>query len=86
MISCSDSDILVLLTFDLFRNITEVSPPVPVMDLFRLVDFTLVRWDLVPIIFPTWVGMVFVVSFASCLDVVSVVLLTCSFRLSQPRL
>ncbi|GKY96837.1 hypothetical protein MPSEU_000642900 [Mayamaea pseudoterrestris] len=50
----------------------EVSPPVPVTDLFQLVDFTLVRWDLVQSIGWTWVGMVFVVSFASCLDVAAI--------------
>lgn len=51
-------------------SIADISPPVPVMELFRLVDFSLVRWDLIGEILPTWVGMVFVVSFASCLDVV----------------
>ena len=45
----------------------EVAPPVPVSDLIRLVDLSLVRWDLVGEILWTWVGMVFVVSFASCL-------------------
>ena len=48
------------------------APSVPVGDLFRLVDFSLVRWDLWPEIFSTWVGMVFVVSFASCLDVAAI--------------
>lgn len=54
-----------------FSFVAGVAPPVPVKDLFRLVDFSLVRWDLIREIIPTWVGMVFVVSFASCLDVVS---------------
>jgi MFS superfamily sulfate permease-like transporter len=49
-----------------------VAPPVPVGDLFSLVDFSLVRWDLIGDIFPTWIGMVFVVSFASCLDVAAI--------------
>ena len=48
------------------------SPSVPVGDLFRLVDFRLVRWNLVKDIFSTWIGMVFVVSFASCLDVAAI--------------
>jgi sulfate permease, SulP family len=50
----------------------ELSPPVPAKDLLSLVDFSLVRWDLAYDIFPTWVGMVFVVSFASCLDVAAI--------------
>jgi SulP family sulfate permease len=49
-----------------------VAPAVPVGDLFTLVDFSLVRWDLVTEIITTWVGMVFVVSFASCLDVAAI--------------
>jgi hypothetical protein len=49
-----------------------VAPSVPVGDLFQLVDFSQVRWDLIPKILPTWVGMVFVVSFASCLDVAAI--------------
>jgi len=50
----------------------DVAPPVPVNDLFKLVDFRLVRWDCVGEILWTWVGMVFVVSFASCLDVAAI--------------
>lgn len=50
----------------------DVAPPVPVSDLFQLVDFSLVRWDLIGKIWSTWVGMVFVVSFASCLDVAAI--------------
>jgi MFS superfamily sulfate permease-like transporter len=50
----------------------QVSPPVPVSDLLALVDFSLVRWDLVLDILATWTGMVFVVSFASCLDVAAI--------------
>ena len=46
----------------------EVAPPVPVSDLIRLVNLSLVRWDLIYEIIWTWVGMIFVVSFASCLD------------------
>jgi sulfate permease, SulP family len=50
----------------------DAAPPTPVSDLFQLVDFSLVRWDLVGEILWTWVGMVFVVSFASCLDVAAI--------------
>jgi MFS superfamily sulfate permease-like transporter len=49
-----------------------VSPSVPVTDLFTLVDISIVRWDCIFDILPTWVGMVFVVSFASCLDVAAI--------------
>jgi len=48
------------------------SPPVPLSDLVHIVDFSKVRWDLVVEIIPTWFGMVFVVSFASCLDVAAI--------------
>jgi MFS superfamily sulfate permease-like transporter len=50
----------------------DVAPPVPVSDIIGLVNFALVRWDLVADILWTWVGMIFVVSFASCLDVAAV--------------
>jgi len=43
-----------------------------VAELFGLVQFSLVRWDLIAEILPVWVGMVFVVSFASCLDVAAI--------------
>jgi MFS superfamily sulfate permease-like transporter len=49
----------------------ETAPPVPISDLFSLVDMSLVQWSLIADILPTWIGMVLVVSFASCLDVVS---------------
>lgn len=41
-------------------------------DLLHLVDFNLVHWSLVTKCIGTWVGMVFVVSFASCLDIAAV--------------
>jgi len=50
----------------------EVAPPVLIGDLFRLIDFELVRWDLLPKCVPTWIGMVFVVSFSSCLDIAAI--------------
>jgi hypothetical protein len=49
-----------------------VAPPVPIGDLFQLIDFKLVRWDMITRLFGTWIGMVFVVSFASCLDVAAI--------------
>lgn len=62
-------------TLDDMRNdgwVGPVAPSVPVGDLFQLVNFGQVRWDLIGKILPTWVGMVFVVSFASCLDVAAI--------------
>jgi SulP family sulfate permease len=50
----------------------EINPPVPVSDLFQLVTVSAIRWDLINEIMFTWVGMVFVVSFASCLDVAAI--------------
>jgi hypothetical protein len=50
----------------------EVSSSVQFNDLLHLVDFSLVRWSLVTKCIGTWVGMVFVVSFASCLDIAAV--------------
>ena len=53
-------------------DVPDVSPPVPVKDLFQLVDFSLIRWDLIGLIVPTWLGMVLVVAFASSLDVAAI--------------
>ena len=50
----------------------EVSPSVQFGDLLKLVDFSLVHWGLVTRCIGTWVGMVFVVAFASCLDIAAV--------------
>ena len=47
----------------------KTSDAVPVQDLFSLVDFSKVHWSLAKDIVATWAGMVFVVSFSSCLDV-----------------
>jgi hypothetical protein len=49
----------------------EVNPPFlsrPV----SMVTVSAIRWDLINEIMYTWVGMVFVVSFASCLDVAAI--------------
>ena len=49
----------------------EVQPSASVSSLLELIDFSLVRWDLVfsSRCLSVWIGMVFVVSFSSCLDV-----------------
>jgi len=50
----------------------EVSPPVLIGDLIAIIDLKLVRWDLLSKCVSTWIGMVFVVSFSSCLDIAAV--------------
>jgi MFS superfamily sulfate permease-like transporter len=50
----------------------QTSPAVPISDLLHIINFKQVRWDLILEIIPTWFGMVFVVSFASCLDVAAI--------------
>ena len=35
-----------------------VARPVPVSEMFSMIDFTQVRWGLIQKILPTWVGMV----------------------------
>lgn len=50
----------------------QVAPSVPVSDLIKLVDFSLIQWSCWTHVFSTWCGMVFVVSFASCLDVAAI--------------
>lgn len=57
----------------------ETSSAVPLSELVRIIDFSQVRWDLIFEIIPTWFGMVFVVSFASCLDVAAI-----SIDMGQP--
>jgi len=50
----------------------QVSEPVSISELVGFIDFKLVRWDLLSKCVSTWVGMVFVVSFSSCLDIAAV--------------
>jgi len=50
----------------------EVAPPVQASELLHMVDLKLVRWDLITECVGTWLGMVFVVSFASCLDIAAI--------------
>jgi MFS superfamily sulfate permease-like transporter len=52
--------------------IGKISPPVPAKDLLSLIDFGKVRWNLAFDCVSTWIGMVFVVSFSSCLDVAAI--------------
>lgn len=49
-----------------------MAPPVPVTDLFTLVDITKVHWGMALRCLSTWLGMVLVVSFSSCLDVAAI--------------
>lgn len=50
----------------------ETSPSVSPTELLHLINFKQVRWNLLLDLVPTWLGMVFVVSFASCLDVAAI--------------
>ena len=52
-----------------FGWVGEEVPPVLVQDLFGLIDFKSVHWSEIGNCIGTWVGMLFVISFASCLDV-----------------
>lgn len=49
----------------------QVAPPVQAKDLLHILDYKLVHWHLVSKCIGTWLGMLFVVSFASALDIVS---------------
>lgn len=48
------------------------SNKIPAKDVFNMIHLDKVRWDMIPDILPTWVGMVFVVTFSSCLDVAAI--------------
>ena len=52
--------------------IGEETPPVSPKELLHLVDFKLVHWSMIKKCMGTWVGMLFVVAFASCLDIAAV--------------
>lgn len=52
--------------------IGEETPPVSPKELIHLVDFNLVHWSMIRECMGTWVGMLFVVAFASCLDIAAV--------------
>ena len=55
-----------------FGWIGKESSPVSATDVFSLLNIEKIRWDLIGSIIPTWAGMVFVVSFSSCLDVAAI--------------
>ena len=46
--------------------------PAGLSDLTRLYDFSLVQWDVWPNLWHTWLSMVCVVAFSSCLDVAAI--------------
>ncbi|KAG7383540.1 Syntaxin-1A [Phytophthora pseudosyringae] len=46
--------------------------PATISELFSLFDFNEVHWDQLPKQFGTWVGMVFIVAFSSCLDIAAI--------------
>ncbi|GAB9462757.1 Sulfate permease [Globisporangium polare] len=48
------------------------SPPANFLQMWDLFDFTQVYWSQMPKQITTWLGMVFVVSFSSCLDVAAI--------------
>jgi MFS superfamily sulfate permease-like transporter len=50
----------------------ETSPPITPRDVFSMIKLEDVHWSLIKDCVGTWVGMVFVVSFSSCLDVAAI--------------
>ncbi|KAF1785099.1 SLC26A/SulP transporter domain [Phytophthora cactorum] len=52
--------------------IEPVTDPATVTDLINLFDFSLVHWSELPKQFGTWIGMVFIVAFGSCLDIAAI--------------
>ncbi|GMG17751.1 unnamed protein product [Phytophthora fragariaefolia] len=46
--------------------------PATIFDLIDLFDFSQVHWDQLPKQFGTWIGMVFIVAFGSCLDIAAI--------------
>ncbi|DBA04752.1 TPA: hypothetical protein N0F65_004389 [Lagenidium giganteum] len=48
------------------------APPASFFELFNLFDFSQVYWSQLPRQLTTWLGMVFVVAFSSCLDVAAI--------------
>jgi SulP family sulfate permease len=57
-----------------YHWVGEETPPASIAALFDLFDFNQIRWDLVISrrCVTVWLGMVFVVSFSSCLDVAAI--------------
>ncbi|KAF1788736.1 SLC26A/SulP transporter domain [Phytophthora cactorum] len=52
--------------------IDPATDPATVTDLINLFDFSLVHWRKLPKQFGTWIGMVFIVAFGSCLDIAAI--------------
>ncbi|GMF35898.1 unnamed protein product [Phytophthora fragariaefolia] len=52
--------------------IDPVQDPATVTDLVNLFDFSQVHWGLLPKQWGTWLGMVFIVAFGSCLDIAAI--------------
>jgi len=48
------------------------SEPIPAKDVFAMIHLDKVQWEVAWQCFPTWLGMVFVVAFSSCLDVAAI--------------
>ncbi|GLD99565.1 hypothetical protein PINS_up008291 [Pythium insidiosum] len=48
------------------------APPATILEMWDLFDFELVYWSMLPKQITTWLGMVFVVAFSSCLDVAAI--------------
>ncbi|KAE9120100.1 hypothetical protein PF010_g7626 [Phytophthora fragariae] len=46
--------------------------PATVLELLNLFDFSQVHWGQLPKQFATWIGMVFIVAFSSCLDIAAI--------------
>jgi len=62
-------------SLDELRHDGWVAPQQPVggaLDAFAYFQFDLVRWELLPSLFPTWLGMYVVVAFSSSLDVAAI--------------
>jgi MFS superfamily sulfate permease-like transporter/CRP-like cAMP-binding protein len=53
-------------------TVEELQPITATISLWTQFDLSLVRWDVITELIWTWIGMVFVVSFASCLDVAAI--------------
>ncbi|KAJ0403528.1 hypothetical protein P43SY_010071 [Pythium insidiosum] len=48
------------------------APPATILEMWDLFDFEQVYWSVMPKQITTWLGMVFVVAFSSCLDVAAI--------------
>lgn len=52
--------------------VSPAAPPANFVDMWELFDFSRVHWGEIPRQLTTWLGMVFVVAFSSCLDVAAI--------------